>query len=72
MLEGDQLDDKRVVLLSSDAFPQRKEVKAVPKAEDAGATPDGTETLEGEVAGAVEPALKRGGSKVVESAQEDA
>ena len=59
-------------MLSSDAFPQRKEVKAVPKAEDVGAAADGTETLEGHVAGAAEPALKRGGSKVVESAQEDA
>jgi hypothetical protein len=72
VLEGEQLDDKRVVLLSSDAFPQRKEVKAVPKAEDAGATADGTETLEGDVAGAAEPGLKRVGSQVVESTQEDA
>lgn len=47
-------------------------MKAVPKAEDAGATADGTETLEGDVAGAAEPGLKRVGSQVVESAQEDA
>jgi hypothetical protein len=59
-------------LLSSDAFPQRKEVKAVPKAEDADATPDGGAATEGDVAGAAEPGLKRVGSQVVESAQEDA
>ena len=29
VLEGNQLDDKRVILLSSDAFPLKKETKAV-------------------------------------------
>jgi hypothetical protein len=72
VLEGDQLDDKRVILLSSDAFPQRKEVKAVPKAEDVAATPDGGAATEDDVAGAAEAGLTRVGSQVVESAQEDA
>ena len=59
-------------MISSDAFPQIKEVKAVHKAKDASAAADGDAAAEGDAAGAEESETNRVGSQVVESAQEDA
>jgi hypothetical protein len=72
VLEDDEQDANRVILLSSDAFPPSREVKVVPKTHavlaeaTSTATPDGV--TDGNEPLPAAPELKRAGSKVVESA----